>query len=48
MRIAQRLNQGMAMHVSCMWDPDTDRFAYVQYENDSLAAQAVLFLVYRD
>lgn len=48
MCIAQKINQGMAMYVACLWHSDVDRFSYVQFENSSLAAQAVLFMVYRD
>ncbi|XP_052131350.1 dynein light chain Tctex-type protein 2B-like [Frankliniella occidentalis] len=47
-RIAQRMNQGMAMGVACLWNDGVDRFSYAQYENASLSAQAILFLVYRD
>ncbi|KAK3931112.1 Tctex1 domain-containing protein 1 [Frankliniella fusca] len=47
-RIAQRLNQGMSLSVSCLWADGVDRFAYAQFENATLSAQAILFLVYRD
>ena len=44
--LGQMQDQGVKMSSRCLWDPDTDDWASVQFQNDSLFAIATVHGIY--